>query len=390
MKITEVKVHLLSAPIPEERRWFSSLGYAVKRDMILVELRTDTDIVGYGEANHGTSPRVVGQVISSKLRPLLLGEDPFYIEKLMNKMLRASLMLGHKGASVLAISGVEIALWDVVGKALNTPIHKLLGANSSKVQVYAGGLALGWKEPAELAGDAARLVGDGFEAIKIRAGREASLDIETVAAVRDAIGPDVLLMVDANGGYSRRDALRVARALEGHDVHWFEEPLPAWDIEGLGWLADRVDVSIAGGENEYLVAGFSELLSRSGADIVQPDVSKCGGILEGKKIAALAGAYNRPCIPHVFGTAVCMAANLQLIAAISNAPLMEYDVMIDNPLKNEIVKDALVAEGGWVEVPDVPGHGAEIVPASLERFPFIDGPAYVDSRATGTEERSVM
>ncbi|HHY47618.1 MAG TPA: mandelate racemase/muconate lactonizing enzyme family protein [Firmicutes bacterium] len=377
MKVVDLKVHLLSAPIDPRYAWKSSLGYSVKRDTVVVEVQTDEGITGYGESNHALSPTVIAEIIQETLKPLVIGEDPFYVEKIWAKMYKGCRMLGNTGAPVMAMSGVEIALWDVVGKALKTPIYKLLGGYRDRIKAYAGGLGLGWKDPDQLAQEAKVLVQQGFKALKLRVGRNPKQDLECVSAVRDAVGRDIDIMVDVNGGYSRRVALDMARAYQDLGLLWIEEPLPYTDIEGLAELAANVDVSIAGGENVYTIYGFDQALRSRALDIVQPDCCKCGGILQAKKIASMAEAANLPCAPHIFGTAIGTAISLQLLGSIPNGLICEFDVLPDNPLMYELAPGQLNIQDGFVEIPQKPGIGIELNVDAFKKFPFIPGPAYV-------------
>jgi len=376
MKIVGVKVFLLSAPIERRYAWNSSLGFSIKRDTVFVEVDTDEGITGFGECNHALSPKVVAEIIHATLKPLLAGEDPFYIEKIWQKMYRGCRMLGDTGAPIMALSGVEVALWDIVGKALKTPIYKLLGGYRDKIKAYAGGLGLGWKEPQALADEAQGLIKRGFEALKLRVGRDPKLDLECVQAVRSALGDDIDIMVDVNGGYSRRTALYMARAFEELRVYWVEEPLSHTDLDGLAELANHVDISIAGGENIYTTYGFEQALKKGSFDIVQPDCCKSGGILEAKKIAAMANASHLPCAPHVFGTAIQTAISLQLLGSIPNGLIFEFDVLPGNSLLHDLAPDQFHMKNGVVDIPNKPGLGIELDLDALKKFPFIDGPSY--------------
>jgi len=377
MKVSEVKVHLLSAPIEKKLRWKSSLGYAVKRDAVVVQVNTDEGITGFGECSHALSPVSIEKIISSVLAPAIVEKDPFDIEKLLEEMHKGCRMLGDTGAPIIAISGVEIALWDIIGKALQVPIHKLLGSYRDRIPAYAGGLSLGWKPIDQLCEEAVDLVHRGFRFIKLRVGRSVREDLESVKAVREAVGKDISLMVDANGAYSRPIAHKIIEEYEKFDLFWIEEPIHYNDLDGLAELALYTPIPIAAGENAYTTYGFKRLLDKKAADIVQPDCCKCGGLLEAKKIATLAQVYHIPVAPHIIGTAIAMATGLQLLGCIPNGLIAEIDASLKNPLRDEIVTKSIELKEGMAKVPNGPGLGVEVDTSSFTRFPYIEGPCYI-------------
>ena len=377
MKVVDIRVHLLSAPIPEPYRWRSPLGCSVKRDTVVIEVITDEGIVGYGESGHALAPTVVARIIESVLKPEVVGEDPTRIQAIWKKMAVATRMLGNSGVPVMAMAGIEIALWDILGKVAGLPIHRLFGGSAKDVRAYAGGLALGYKAPEARADEAARLVAEhGFTALKLRVGQGAQKDIATVKAVREAVGPDVDIMVDVNGAYSRRTAHEMARVYQEYGVFWMEEPLPYADVEGYARLAAEVEINISGGENCYLRTGFKELLDSRAVDIVQPDCNKTG-FTEAKLAADMFGAFSMPCAPHVLGTAIDTAISLQFLACIPNGLSLEFDMLPNNALSDGLLVEPFRCIDGRVKVPQGPGLGIEIDPESFKRYPFIDGPSYV-------------
>ncbi len=377
MKIVDIRVHLLSAPIPEPYRWRSTLGCSVKRDTVVLEVITDEGIVGYGESGHALAPTVVAEIIESTLKPELLGEDPTQVQALWKKMAVATRMQGNSGLPVQAMAGVEIALWDIVGKVAGLPIHRLFGGAAKTVPAYAGGLALGYKSPEARAEEAARLVAEhGFTALKLRVGQGVRKDTATVKAVREAVGPDVEIMVDVNGAYSRRTAYEMAHVYQEYGVFWMEEPLPYADLEGYARLAADVEINIAGGENCYLRTGFKELLDRRAVDVIQPDCNKTG-FMEAKLAADMFGAFSMPCAPHVLGTAIDTAISLHLLACIPNGLKLEFDMLPNNALSDGLLAEPFRCVEGRVKVPQGPGLGIEIDPEAFARYPFIDGPSYV-------------
>lgn len=377
MRITDIQVHLLSMPIPEPYRWRSTLGASVKRDTVVTEVITDDGITGYGESGHALAPKVVAGIVETVLKPVVIGEDPTQIQALWKKMAQTTRMLGNTGAPVMAMAGIEIALWDILGKACGLPIHRLMGGAATEARAYAGGLALGYKAPEALAEEAAKLVRDhGFTAVKLRVGRGVQQDTAAVKAVRDAIGPTVDIMVDANGGYDRHTAYHMAHVYQEYGVFWMEEPLPFADLEGYSRLAADVEINITGGENVYLRTGFKELVDRRAVDIVQPDCNKTG-FMEAKLAADMCNAFSLASAPHVLGTAVDTAISLQLMGCISNGLIFEFDMLPDNGLLNGLVAEPFRVVDGKVKIPQGPGLGVEIDRDAFGRYPFIDGPSYV-------------
>lgn len=380
MRISGIKTHYLEAKLGRSFGW--SLDWVDRRAALLVEIDTEEGITGWGEAGVPGS-EAVAAVISKILAPLLIGQDPFDREVLWERMYAKMRDYGQKGVPIDAISGIDIALWDIMGKAFGLPVHKLLGgAMRDRIQAYATGLY--YKESKdlteELVQEAQGYVKEGFPAIKMKiGGLTPSEDLANVRAVREAIGPDVLLMVDANHAYNPMTAILVGRELEKSDIFWFEEPVIPEDIQGYIEVKEALDIPIAGGECEYARFGFRELISRRAVDILQPDTCRIGGLSEAKKIAALASAWDIPYFPHVWGTPVAMAAALHLLAALPDTPacrkplpflqvpVLEFD-RTPHPIREEIAMEPILPEGGWVKVPTAPGLGIEIREDILERY----------------------
>jgi len=378
LRITDIKTIPLTCPLKEP------IGDATAQwdawNALLVQVFTDEGIVGLGEVSplHGREMAVFEAIIQKRLRQLVVGEDPFDRERLWDKMLgkgSGSFTLGSEGAVVSAIAGVDIALWDIAGKALNSPICRLLGGcYRRKIRVYASGLFNRAADPPltpkELAEEAKGYVKEGFTAIKMKIGFDMKRDLEKVAAVREAIGPDVNLMVDANQGYSFPVALKMARELEKYEVSWFEEPIPSHDLDSLAALAAAVDIPIALGENEYSRYRFRDILVKRAADIVQPDIVHAGGITECKRIISMASAWEVPYVPHIYST-IGLVGTLHLIASTSNAFIAEYIKGVGEwALRNELFTEPLKVEGGYIKVPDGPGLGIKIKEDAIDRYSY--------------------
>ena len=373
--IKTIKTHVVAAAI--EHPFQSSRGWLYKtRGTCLVEIETKDGIVGWGEC-YGPSA-VAKSFIDTQLGPQIIGRDAFDIEVIWEHLYNRIKDYGMKGMAIAAISGIDIALWDIVGKACNKPVHKLIGgAFRSEVQAYATGLYFT---------DMSRLIPEaveeaegyakaGFTAIKMKIGLgDQAKDIERIAAVRKAIGSGVKLMVDANHCFSVPAAIRLGRKLEALDIAWFEEPISPEDIDGYVEVSRALDIAVAGGENEFTRWGFRDPIVRKAMDIVQPDVCAAGGISECKKIAALASAHGVECVPHAWGSAVGLAATIQFLASlpyqppclIPVEPLLEFE-QEQNPFRDHLAKEPIVQRAGRVKVPDGPGLGIEIDRKVIEK-----------------------
>ena len=378
MKITDIETLPLSCPLKE------FIGDATARwkawNALLVQVFTNEGIAGIGEISplHGEEMDIFEAIIQNKLKKIIIGEDPLDRERLWDKMLgkgSGSFVLGSEGAIVSAIAGIDIALWDIVGKALNIPIYKLLGGSyREEIRLYASALFNRVTGPPltseELAEEASGYVKEGFTAIKMKVGFDAKRDLRNIAAVREAIGPDIDLMVDANQGYSFPVALKVARQLEKYNICWFEEPIPCHDLDASAELAAAVDVPIALGENEYTRYRFRDILVKRAADIIQPDIIHAGGITECKRIVSMASAWQVPYVPHIYST-VGLVGSLHLIASTSNAFIAEYiKGRGEWPLRNELFTEPLKIERGCIEVPKGPGLGIKLREDALEKYAY--------------------
>ncbi|GAB2961692.1 mandelate racemase/muconate lactonizing enzyme family protein [Amycolatopsis acidiphila] len=370
MRITGVSATPLGSPLDGELRW-GAMAVRVKGGVV-VRVTTDEGLEGIGEAGFSAEYfPTVGPIINSQLAPMLIGKDPRDIGALWQQMLDATHMWGRRGIETYAISGVDIALWDLLGKIADQPVYRLLGASKSSVRAY---FAPSLKPTAEIVEECRTAVADGFSAIKLRATKDLAQAVELVGSVRDAVGPDVDLMVDANMSYDRRGALQLARELEALGVAWLEEPILSRSltqyVDDHSWLADRVSLRLAGGESLLTRFEYIDLLTRRTFDVVQPDCTSVGGISEAKRVADLASTWNLTCVPHIAcssGTGVALAAGLHLILACENAPLIEVDAY-GGPGWDGLLKNPLEVRDGYVTALDAPGIGVELSPDAYERF----------------------
>lgn len=376
MKITEVITHQLRVDVDEP--FTSSRGWYYKtKNALVVEIRTDDGIIGWGDC-YGPSA-INRTIIDQVLKADVIGRDPFDVEVIWEQLYNKIKDYGLTGMTICSISGIDIALWDIIGKAVNKPIHKLIGgAFRTKLQAYATGLY--FKDMnrlnEEAVEEALKYKEGGFKAIKMKIGLGSmKKDLDRVAAVRDAIGPDIGLMVDANHCYNVPQAINIGRELEKLDIFWFEEPVSPEDLDGYVEISQRLDMAVAGGENEFTKFGFRGIIEKRAMDIVQPDVCAAGGITECKKIAALAQASSIQCVPHAWGTAIGLAATQHFLASLPYTPpclvpvepMLEYEQTF-NPFRDELSTTSLLADKGIVTVPTGPGLGIEIDRKVLERY----------------------
>jgi D-galactarolactone cycloisomerase len=381
VKITAVRTYVLKTPL-ETPFYYSQPGLVTQRASLVVEVRTDEGLSGFGEALcHGLQPpEIAGAAVDSCLRDMIVGRDPSDVVVLYEEMTNRVRDFGMKGAVVGAISAIDIALWDLLGQALGQPVHKLLGgAFRMTVRPYATGFyrVEGRTYPDALAEEARGHLEAGFGAMKVKVGFGIEEDVRAVAAVREAVGPDVRLMLDANHAYDVGTARRLIGAIEPYDVYWLEEPIPPEDLDGyvrLRAMAPRL--LIASGENEYSRTGFWPWIQRGALDVVQPDVAMSGGFTGLTQIATLATAAGIRVNPHTWGTAISLVASLHVIATIppvpisraAEEPMLEYD-RSSHPFRRDLIAEAPdLADDGRVAVPTGPGLGIEVDRAVLERY----------------------
>ena len=333
------------------------------RGQLFVHIATDEGLegLGIGQASPG-----VRQVIESGLKGLLLDQDPFDTEKLWSDIFWQVRGYGRKGVAFCALSAVDIGLWDLKAKALGLPLYKLLGPYTDSVPIYGSG---GWTNftSEELVAEMSGYVEQGIKQVKMKVGKDFGKsereDIERVAAVRQAVGDDVALYVDANNGYYAKQAIYMAREFEQYQVGWFEEPVLADDIQGLAEVRRAITIPVASGEHEYTRYGFKELITGGGADIVQPDVARVGGVTEWMKVAHLAQAFNLPVAPHM-----APLVHLHLACATPNLKVVEYANVVlegDRVWYTELPEQR---DGMWSPFRDRPGLGLELDPYAVEKW----------------------
>jgi L-alanine-DL-glutamate epimerase-like enolase superfamily enzyme len=353
MKITDLTTMILEMPGP-----VYTYPHILRRGgFLVVEVHTDEGITGT------TFLRLTDLVHTAmnKVGPIIIGEDPFYPRRIRQKLQQQLAYYGLYGFTTFAIGAVDYAVWDIMGKALGQPVHKLLGAQHERIPAYATIDGLG-SPPNELAGWAERALAEGFHGVKIHLGRGSTLeqDLERLKAVRAAVGPNARIMVDASYSLSPVEAMVRGRASQDHGVFWFEDPIAPTDVEGLAKLAHAFDMAIAAGEHVHTKQGFRELIDQRAADIFILDYQKTGGVLECMEVAAMAAAWNIPVSSHGGGLIW-----LQLLAAMSNVLYIE-----ESPYLNDysMYVDPPVVRGGFVEVPQRPGLGLAFRPDFIEKY----------------------
>jgi len=361
MKITSVRAIPLAVPIRESAPVTSTWSARASKQ-ILVEVRTDAGLTGWGEAFAYGVPLAVCNVIDDGLAPIVVGADPTGIEALVDRMHRALMIWGRRGLAMMAVSGVELALWDLAGKAAGVPVYALLGGLVQRsVRAYAS--LPRYESAADVARATAAMAKDGFTAIKLH-----QVDVASVAAAREAVGTDVELMLDTNCPWTVEQAIRMARALEPYGLRWLEEPVwPPEDYVGLARVRAATRTPIASGENEATMFGFRELIRAGAADIIQPSVTKVGGLLELKKIATLATAAAVTLVPHSYYFGPGLAATLHAVASTPGVPYVEFPA---GELSPSLSRVPIRCAAGTVSIEDRPGLGADPDPEVIARHPY--------------------
>jgi len=360
MMITEVRALPLTvpvAPMTPPSSWEAGIGRQV-----LVRIATDDGLIGWGECFAYGATLGVSSVVDDALAPLVVGQDPAQIELLLDRMHRALMIWGRRGLAMMAVSGVELALWDLAGKARGVPVYQLLGGLvQPRLRAYAS--LLRYDTPADVARAVTAALAMGFTAVKLHQTDEAS-----VAAAREAAGPDVDLMLDTNCPWSVEGAIRMGRRLERYALRWLEEPVwPPEDYAGLARVRQAVRIPIACGENDATLFAFREIIAAGAADIVQPSITKVGGVSEMQKIATLAASANVTFVPHSFYFGPGLAATLHVAASTPGVPYVE---MPPGQLAAPLLTAPIRCAGGVVSPPAGPGLGADPDPDVLRRYAY--------------------
>jgi D-galactarolactone cycloisomerase len=373
MKIADVRVHVLQAPLTEPFAW--SFNATSVRQSCLVEVVAEDGTSGWGEC---FGPARLNAAIVGAFRPLLLGKDALATERHWQTIYNTFRDQGQKGLTITALSGVDIALWDLKGRLWGQPIHRLMGGPlRTEVKAYATGTyRRGSGDPLQyITEEVAGYVREGFPAVKLKIGFGVEEDAKLIAAVRETIGPRVGLMLDANHGFDVIEAVALGRRVAHLDIGWFEEPVVPDELDSYVEVRRGQPIPVAGGECEFTRWGFREVLTRRAIDIIQPDTCAAGGLSECKKIADMATAFGIRYVPHVWGCGVGLATAMQLLAVLPHTPprhtplepMLEFD-RSEHPFRQAVLTTPLEHSGGVVRVPDGPGLGIEIDRTAIERF----------------------
>ena len=379
IKIIDVKVHVIKSSL--EIPFAFSQGWVNQRSATLVEIKTNLGLVGWGEAfcQGLEPPEISAAVIENALKPILLDQSPLNIEVLWHKMYNSTRDYGRKGSVVSGISAVDIALWDIAGKYYDQPVYQLLGgAFRKKIKPYATGFyrIKGKGEASRLAEEALSHFENGFDHMKVKLGFGIDDDLKCMESIVHALkNKNVTLMIDTNHAYGRSEALTLGKNLQSYKLRWYEEPVVPEDIKGYAELRSKLDIPIAGGENEHTLFGFKSLFENNAIDIAQPDIGSCGGITGAKHIINLAHSFGVEVNPHVWGSAIAQAASIQVIASIpvthfsifAREPILEYD-QSSHPFRRELLSKPFELVNGMINIPDNKGLGIEVNLETIKKF----------------------
>ncbi len=384
MKIRDVRARWIQCPIAEQDQHVSDFGRITSFDAAIISVETDSGLTGWGEAKAGVGSsgpcKAVVEAVNDEFGPALIGLDPMRITSIWDLMYngprtgyaiergRGFPVLGRRGVTMSAMSGVDMALWDLLGKAHGVPVATLWGGpRSDTMPAYASG---GWADVDGIGDQLNGYVERGFSAVKMRVGimdGDVATSVDRVLAAREALGPDIELMADAHGTYNSTDAMRFAAGVEEANLRWFEEPVNADDIVAASRVRASTRTPIAAGESEATRFDFRELINHGAVDVLQPDLAICGGPTEARRIAALAETHQLELAPHCWGSALSFNAGVTLAFTSSAARIIEYSLG-GNPLLREMPIDPPVVENGVVQAPTSPGFGIEPRPDFLRNY----------------------
>ena len=361
LTIKDIRTHLMAIPFVEPPK----VGFQIRneRHFLFVEVETAGGIVGMGYLNPlGGGLRTLDTLIHELLKPILLGRDASHVEGLWRDMYRATYIQGRMGLPVMALSALDIALWDILGKRAGLPLYRLWGAVSDDLPIYGSGCFRGEGQDGMIA-KAHRYVKQGFSAIKMQVAHVHTLnqDLDNVRAMREALGEDVEIMIDVNQGWTADQAIQMGRKFADHNVYWLEEPVEANDFEGYRRIARAVPIRIAGGENHFTRFDFRPFFEDPCIPVLQPDVMR-GGLTELRKIAAIADTWGLLIAPHLFHELMA-----HVVGSIPNGMWLEYMGWHD-----DLWVEPVQPEKGRVRVPERPGHGLAVKPELLRDHPYRD------------------
>ena len=364
MKISKVQTILLQKKLTSTMK--ISRGGLDVRTHALIKVTTDQGLTGLGEGVGDAF--MIKSIIDGKMGEQAVGLDPMSIESVRKNLIDSQVYFERKGSAICAASGIEMACWDIMGKALKVPVYQLLGGlYRDRLETYVSDVY--WeKEPSSMAGNLERILNKGFKIIKAHVGCESpESDEKRIAALRRAAGDETGLMIDLNGGYTSREAMVASRLWDKFNLFWLEEPLNPNQIDALADFRSRSKLTIAAGENEFRLHGFKQLFDHRAVDVAMPDIGRVGGIQEARNICALAESYGIPVSPHNFSSGILLAATINLMAATPNTWLLELDSS-NNAVYEELMIAPLEISDGSVQVPDHPGLGVELTDDIIKKY----------------------
>ncbi|WNJ20582.1 mandelate racemase/muconate lactonizing enzyme family protein [Pontibacter sp. G13] len=374
MKIKSIESFIITDKL-KESFYFSQWEYSERR-ICIVKITSDSGHVGWGE---GYGPAEVIKAGIDYLKPFILGSNPLETETIWETMYRRTLDFARRGILVSALSAIDVALWDLKGKILEQPVYQLLGGKKRDTIIpYATGMYFSTSVNSQgeiLSREAKEYADLGYKAMKMKVGLGIEEDVRNVRLVREAIGPDIKLMIDANHAYNLREAILLAKAVEPYDIYWFEEPISPEYYSQYAELRSKTTIPIAGGECEYLRFGFQTLLQSKSVDIVQPDICATGGLTEAKRIAVLASVHGVEVVPHTWGTGIAISAALHFVCNLDTVPgrlktpqfFIEYD-RTENGLRDSLTTSEMVIDNGEIQISDCPGLGFEFNEDALYKY----------------------
>ena len=357
MQITDVKTTWLSLPLSSNLA--DSTHVLDRIEWILVDVVTDEGHTGHAHMlTFDYGPELLKGIVDTELKDLVVGQNPLLIEKIRGDCLKQVEYIGHSGVAAWGVAAIDIALWDILGKHLNSPVAFLLGACRDSVPIYGSG---GWLSYSmdQLLEEVTSYARRGFKGVKMKVGSgNMKQDVERVKAVRKAIGDDLIMMVDANQGWNTHEARQFYRQVQDCNIFWFEEPIPKDDWDGYANLANALDIPLATGEREYSLSNFREMLTRRAASVIQPDALRIGGITQWMKLARLCEAFGVRVASHFY-----KEIDVHCLAACPNALFLEYFPWLD-----ALLVHPLEISAGVAKVPARPGLGIEIKPEAIQEF----------------------
>ena len=365
MKISKIIPYVLNEDL-EKEFFFSQWEYS-NRKICIVKIICDDGMVGWGEAY---GPATVVKESINYIKQNIIGMNPLESDVIWSTLFRRVHDYGRSGVFVSAISAIDIALWDIKGKYYKLPVSTILGGSyREKIRPYATGLYFSDSKTLtdDLCNEALEYVNEGFKSIKMKVGLNLKDDIANVKAVRNAIGPDIELMIDSNHAYSYDEALKLSKKLEDQDIKWFEEPLSPEFYDQYSDFKSKSLIPVAAGECEYLRYGFQKLLDKNCVDFLQMDICSCGGLTEAKRISALSSTKGVKVIPHTWGSGIAFYTAINFISNLEPIPgrlynedaYIEYD-RTENKIRENIIKDNIIMKDGYISVNDKPGLGVDV------------------------------